>query len=52
MDDMSNFLNIKNKKELLRIYEMNEGNAKDAKEKSKWTSLAEDVKNKISQLES
>lgn len=52
MDDMSKFLNIKNKKELLRIYEMNEGNAKDAKEKSKWTSLAEDVKNKISQLES
>ena len=51
MDEMSLFLDIKNEKELLRIYKNNANKAKTDSEKANWISSAEKVKNEIDQLE-
>lgn len=51
MDEMSLFLDIKNEKEILRIYENNAKKAKTDSEKANWTNSAEKIKNEISELE-
>lgn len=51
MDDMSLFLDLKNEKELLRIYENNLKNAKNEAEKNRWDGSIVAAKNEISHLE-
>ncbi|WP_294405401.1 hypothetical protein [uncultured Clostridium sp.] len=51
MDDMSLFLDLKNEKELLRVYENNLKNAKNEAEKNRWDGSIVAVKNEINHLE-